>query len=152
MALPPQMTDMAMGPGGPADLMPEEMQVELPLEDQLPDGIEMIGEEQMIEVQAAAYDHNANLAEVLDDSVLGSLSSDLQDKFEQDKESRDDWAEAIGKGLKLLGVNYEERSEPFLGASGVHHPLLSEAVTQFQAQAYKAVSYTHLTLPTKRIV
>jgi hypothetical protein len=137
MALPPQMTDMAMGPGGPADLMPEEMQVELPLEDQLPDGIEMVGEEQMIEVQAAAYDHNANLAEVLDDSVLGSLSSDLQDKFEQDKESRDDWAEAIGKGLKLLGVNYEERSEPFLGASGVHHPLLSEAVTQFQAQAYK---------------
>src|SRR5210317_152734 len=118
MALPPQMTDMAMGPGGPADLMPEEMQVELPLEDQLPEGIEMIGEEQSIEVEAA-YNHNANLAEVLDDSILGSLSSDLQDRFEQDKESRDEWAEAIGRGLKLLGVNYEERSEPFLGASGV---------------------------------
>ena len=138
MALPPQMTDMAMGPGGPVDQMPAELQVEVPsTEDQLPDGIELVGEEQMIEVEAAAYDHNANLAEVLDGSVLGSLSSDLQDRFEQDKESRDDWAEAIGKGLKLLGVNYEERSEPFLGASGVHHPLLSEAVTQFQAQSYK---------------
>jgi hypothetical protein len=137
MALPPQMVDMAMGAGGPAEPMPEEMMVELPAEDMLPEGVEMAGMEEMIEVQAAMYDHSANLAEILDDSVLGSLSSDLQDKIEDDKESREDWEEAISKGLKLLGVNYEERNEPFLGASGVHHPLLSEAVTQFQAQAYK---------------
>ena len=55
----------------------------------------------------------------------------------EDKSSREDWEEAISKGLTLLGINYEERNEPFMGASGVTHPLLSEAVTQFQAQAYK---------------
>ncbi len=137
MALPPQMVDMAMGAGGPADMMPEEIQVELPAEDQLPDGIELVGEEQGFEIQTEMYDHSANLAEVLDDSELGSLSSDLRDKVDDDRESRSDWEDAISSGMKLLGVNYEERSAPFLGASGVHHPLLSEAVTQFQAQAYK---------------
>ena len=137
MALPPQTVDMAMGPGGPVQQMPEEMTVELPMEDMLPEGVELAGMEEMVEVQAEMYDHNANLAEVLDDSILGSLSSDLSNKVDGDKESREDWEEAIAKGLKLLGVNYEERNEPFLGASGVHHPLLSEAVTQFQAQAYK---------------
>jgi len=138
MALPPQMVESAMGPGGPADLMPEEMQVELPgFEDQLPEGIELVGEEQMVEVETEQYDHNANLAEVLDDSVLGSLSSDLGHSIDEDKSSREDWEEAIAKGLGLLGINYQERNQPFLGASGVTHPLLSEAVTQFQAQAYK---------------
>jgi hypothetical protein len=137
MALPPQMVDMAMGAGGPATEMPEELMIELPEENMLPDGIELAGMEEMVEVQAEMYDHNANLAEILDDSVLGTLSSELRDKVDDDKESREDWEEAIAKGLKLLGVNYEERNEPFLGASGVHHPLLSEAVTQFQAQAYK---------------
>ena len=137
MALPPQMVDMAMGAGGPATEMPEELMIELPEENMLPDGIELAGMEEMVEVQAEMYDHNANLAEILDDSVLGTLSSELRDKVDDDKESREDWEEAISKGLKLLGVNYEERNEPFLGASGVHHPLLSEAVTQFQAQAYK---------------
>tara|TARA_A100001011_G_scaffold93874_1_gene98794 strand:+ start:1028 stop:3412 length:2385 start_codon:yes stop_codon:yes gene_type:complete len=137
MALPPQMVDMAMGAGGPAPEMPEELMIELPEENMLPDGIELAGMEEAVEVQAEMYDHNANLAEILDDSVLGTLSSELRDKVDDDKESREDWEEAIAKGLKLLGVNYEERNEPFLGASGVHHPLLSEAVTQFQAQAYK---------------
>ena len=137
MALPPQMVDMAMGAGGPATEVPEELMVELPEENMLPEGIELAGMEEMVEVQAEMYDHNANLAEILDDSVLGALSSELRDKVDDDKESREDWEEAIAKGLKLLGVNYEERNEPFLGASGVHHPLLSEAVTQFQAQAYK---------------
>ena len=137
MALPPQMVDMAMGAGGPAEQLPQEMMVELPEENMLPDGIELAGMEEMVEVQAEMYDHNANLAEILDDSVLGALSSDLRDKIDDDRESREDWEEAISKGLKLLGVNYEERNDPFLGASGVHHPLLSEAVTQFQAQAYK---------------
>ena len=131
MALPPQMVDMAMGAGGPATEVPEELMVELPEENMLPDGIELAGMEEMVEVQAEMYDHNANLAEILDDSVLGALSSDLRDKIDDDRESREDWEEAISKGLKLLGVNYEERNDPFLGASGVHHLLLSEAVTQF---------------------
>ena len=138
MALPPQMVDTAMGPGGPAELMPEELQVELPgMEDELPAGIELAGEEQVVEVETEQYDHNANLAEVLDDSILGELSSDLMGKVDDDKSSREDWEQAIAKGLTLLGINYEERTEPFMGASGVTHPLLAEAVTQFQAQAYK---------------
>ena len=99
MALPPQMVDMAMGAGGPATEVPQEMMVELPEEGMLPEGIELAGMEEMIEVDAAPYDHNANLAEVLDDSVLGGLSSDLRDKIDDDKESREDWEEAIAKGL-----------------------------------------------------
>jgi len=131
------MVERAMGAGG--QMMPEEdsLQIELPsTEEQLPDGIELVDEE-VTEVMAVPYDHDANLAEALDESVLGSLSSDIQAKFREDVESREDWEEAISKGLGLLGINYEDRSQPFLGASGVTHPLLSEAVTQFQAQAYK---------------
>ena len=141
MAEPRQIAGMveeSMGAGG--QMMPEEdsLQIEVAVEEEnemMPEGVEMIGEE--VEIEAEEYDHAANLAEVLDDSVLGELSSDLRAKFREDVESREDWEEAIAKGLGLLGINYEDRSEPFLGASGVTHPLLSEAVTQFQAQAYK---------------
>lgn len=83
------------------------------------------------------YSHTANLAEILDDSILGSLASDLGASFDDDMESRSEWEEALTKGLGLLGINYEERDEPFAGATGVTHPLISESVTQFQAQAYK---------------
>jgi hypothetical protein len=121
--------------------MEEQMtEVQVPMSDmeQLPPNIELAGmEEEAMEIETEEYDHNANLAEVLSDSVLGSLSSDLSSKIDEDKSSREDWEEAIAKGLTLLGINYEERQQPFLGASGVTHPLLSEAVTQFQAQAYK---------------
>ena len=131
------MVEKSMGAGG--DIMPEEnsLEIELPSTlDDLPEGIELDTEE-TVEVVAEPYNHDANLAEVLDDSVLGSLSSDLQNKVREDMESRQDWEEAIAKGLNLLGINYEDRSDPFLGASGVTHPLLSEATTQFQSQAYK---------------
>jgi hypothetical protein len=132
------MVESSMGAGG-APMMEDDAQIEVAVEEDMetmPEGVEMIGDEEL-EVEAEEYDHAANLAEVLDDSVLGELSSDIQAKFREDVESREDWEEAIAKGLGLLGINYEDRSEPFLGASGVTHPLLSEAVTQFQAQAYK---------------
>jgi hypothetical protein len=141
MAIEPRqiagMVEGSMGAGG--QMMPEEdsLQIELPDNvEQLPEGIELAGEE-AVEVETEEYRHDANLAEVLDESILGELSSDIQAKFREDLESREDWEEAISKGLGLLGINYEDRSEPFLGASGVTHPLLSEAVTQFQAQSYK---------------
>ena len=141
MAIEPRqiagMVEESMGAGG--QMMPEEdsLQIDLPEAlDDLPEGIELAGEE-ALEVETEEYRHDANLAEVLDDDVLGDLSSDIQAKFREDLESREEWEEAIAKGLGLLGINYEDRSEPFLGASGVTHPLLSEAVTQFQAQAYK---------------
>ena len=82
-------------------------------------------------------DHEANLAEALDDGYLGEISSDLRGSYEEDLESRSEWEEAYTKGLDQLGIKFEERSQPFEGASGVTHPLIAESVTQFQAQAYK---------------
>jgi hypothetical protein len=93
--------------------------------------------EDSVEVAAEEYDHDANLAEVLSDSILGEISSDLTGKYEDDLQSSSEWRETYTKGLDLLGIQYQERTEPFAGASGVTHPLISESVTQFQAQAYK---------------
>jgi len=80
---------------------------------------------------------NENLAEYLDRSTLSSISSELSSSFENDLDSRSDWYETFKDGLELLGIQNDPRSEPFEGASGVYHPLLAEAVTHFQAQAYK---------------
>jgi len=82
-------------------------------------------------------DHFENLAEFLGDGVLDSLGSKLYDQYTDYKESRGDWEQSYREGLELLGFKYERRTEPFRGASGVNHPVLAEAVTQFQAQAYK---------------
>ena len=79
-----------------------------------------------------------NLAEMLDDAELMRISNQLVDGIEKDKSSREDWERTYTDGLKYLGMKFDdERSEPFEGASGVIHPLLGEAVTTFQAQAYK---------------
>jgi len=77
-----------------------------------------------------------NLAENMDDRELGAISSELMGEFDANKASRQEWEDAYTDGLELLGFNYEERTEPFRGASGVTHPLLAEAATQFQAQAF----------------
>jgi hypothetical protein len=82
-------------------------------------------------------DHSANLAELLEDNELDPLASELYDKYTEYKESRGDWEETYRNGLSLLGFKYESRTEPFRGAAAVTHPVLAEAVTQFQAQAYK---------------
>ena len=89
------------------------------------------------EVMTEAYQHDANIAEVLDESILGEISSELREQYEADLDSRSEWEEGYTKGLDLLGVRYEERTQPFQGASGVTHPIIAESVTQFQAQAYK---------------
>ena len=81
---------------------------------------------------------DANLAEYLDDYVLGSISKKLINDVENDKESRKEWMKTYTDGLKYLGMRFDEqRSQPFEGSSGVIHPILAESVTQFQAQAYK---------------
>jgi len=80
---------------------------------------------------------DSNLAELIDEEDLKIIASDLIGDYKEDKSSREEWHDAYAKGLKLLGFNYEDRSQPFQGAAGVTHPLLSETVTQFQAQAYK---------------
>ena len=82
-------------------------------------------------------DHFENLAEYLEDKVLDPLASELMENYTNYKESRQEWAESYREGLNLLGFKYTTRTEPFRGASSVTHPVLAEAVTQFQAQAYK---------------
>jgi hypothetical protein len=79
----------------------------------------------------------ANLAEYVDDKELSSISTDLVSMIEDDDSSRQEWKDTYEKGMTLLGLQYEERTEPFDGASGVVHPILNESVVQFQAQAYK---------------
>ena len=90
-----------------------------------------------MEEQPDVKNHNANLAEMVDESDLRSIAADLMSEFESDKNSRSDWVKTYTEGLDLLGFKYDDRARPFSGASGVTHPLLAEAVTQFQAQAYK---------------
>ncbi len=81
-------------------------------------------------------DFHANLAEEIPDRELARISSELLGDFDANKASRQDWEDAYTNGLELLGFTYDERTQPFRGASGVTHPLLAEAATQFQAQAF----------------
>ncbi|HCX22262.1 MAG TPA: hypothetical protein DHN29_10125, partial [Cytophagales bacterium] len=107
--------------------LPIDIEIEIPLAE---------GEMEFEETEQV-IPFNENLADFLEQDVLQSLGSELVTLYEEDKESRKDWYESFSKGLDLLGINQEERTQPFQGASGVNHPILSEAVTQFQAQAYK---------------
>lgn len=126
--------------GEPTELEAESVTIETP-EDQLTvDNIEMTEDggalvNPMSEQEEVQFD--SNLAEYMDEKDLQDISSDLVGDYKEDNSSREEWYDAYAKGLKLLGFKYEERSQPFQGASGVTHPLLSETVTQFQAQAYK---------------
>jgi len=148
MALPPQPMGSLTDSGIEA---PQGMEVDIPQAEDFAGGAEVMqqadgsaliqalmgGEPDGIEVETEQYDHMANLAEVIDEAVLGEISSELRGLYEEDSESREEWEEGYTKGLDLLGVKYQERSQPFEGASGVTHPLIAESVTQFQAQAYK---------------
>jgi hypothetical protein len=152
MALPPRpmgsLVDSAMAPSGGA-MDPSAVDVSVPTFEDFEGGATVTEDGQggaTIQALAAAMEemseeelipHNANLAEYLDDGYLGELSSELQAAYEDDLSSRSEWEEGYTKGLDQLGVNYQERTTPFEGASGVTHPLIAESVTQFQAQAYK---------------
>ena len=110
-----------------------------------PDGTEVImDEEGGAEInfdprseQPGTQDHFENIAELLDDNILDPIGSELQDNYMQYKTSRKEWQDTYIKGLDLLGFKYVNPTQPFQGASGATHPVLAEAVTQFQAQAYK---------------
>jgi hypothetical protein len=122
---------------------PQGIQIPLPEVDitpgitELDDGSVIIGETQQ-EVEATLpVPFDANLADFIDDDDLGVISTDLVGAIEDDISSRREWEDTYKSGLELLGMNYEDRTEPFDGASGVVHPLLAESVTQFQAQAYR---------------
>ena len=89
------------------------------------------------EGEAEAVDFYANLAEVIEPEALARIAIDVSAMFEADKGSRSDWEQMYAKGLDLLGLRMEERTKPFRGAAGAAHPMLQEAIIQFQAQAFR---------------
>ena len=120
----------------PGSLRPKEIDgsvIEIMTED---DGSAVVDFDPQPEIAIDEGDFYRNLAEELDDTALGTLSSDLLSQYENNNETRKDWRDNYEKGLELLGYKYEDRTMPFKGASGVTHPLLAEAATQFQAQAF----------------
>ena len=104
----------------------------------------LVNDEQVLldeEIQTSAQPQmsfDANLVDFIDENTLEKISNDLLDAIQTDKQSRSEWEKTYTDGLKYLGMKFDEtRSQPFEGSSGVVHPILAEAVTQFQAQAYK---------------
>lgn len=114
----------------------EENNEETPVEIEVQEdgGVEItIGEEEQDSPFEGAF--NTNLAEQLDADQLLKVADDLVSLFEADSESRKEWNQTYQDGLELLGLNMEDRTEPWNGACGVYHPLLSEAVVRFQSEA-----------------
>jgi hypothetical protein len=90
-----------------------------------------------LDTKSDDVDFYDNLVEMIDKSELSGISLELLDMFEADKSSREQWEQMYAKGLDLLGLKVEERTKPFRGAAGAVHPMLTEAVVQFQSQAFK---------------
>jgi len=123
LGMSPMMSEMDTGPD-----------IEIEIEDPEEVAVRMGGMEIEIDPSEDEGDFNDNLAEELDEGVLAQLAGDLIGEFEEDISSRKDWIQTYVDGLELLGMKVEDRTEPWPGACGVHHPLLSEAVVKFQAE------------------
>jgi len=120
------------------ELMGDEPAIEIEIED--PESVEIKAGGLEIEIAKNGAgegidDFTANLAEHLNDGTLGELAGDLMENFQTDKDSRKDWEKTYFKGLELLGLQIEERMEPWEGACGVFHPVLAEAVVRFQSES-----------------
>ena len=97
----------------------------------------LVGDE-LEEQPMPEMEFTSNLVAFIDESILNKIASDLISSVDSDKQSRSEWEKTYTEGLQYLGMKFDEsRSQPFEGSSGVIHPILAEAVTQFQAQAYK---------------
>jgi hypothetical protein len=139
-SVPKPQNENPIGPGGDEEINVEELgqEVDLQTGQQNPDiiieddGSAVVDPEQ----EKIQTSFSSNLAEVLDASYLQGLSNELIEKVDNDKATREDWEQSYTKGLDLLGFKYEERTRPFRGAASVNHPVLAQAVTQFQAMAY----------------
>ena len=94
-------------------------------------------------------DHSANLAEILDDSDLRAIGSELLDSFERDQNSREEYDTIAEEGVDLLGFKSENSDEPFPGAASASHPVLAQAVVKFQAKAYKELFPTEGPIRTR---
>jgi hypothetical protein len=117
------------------DMMDQEPALEIEIED--PEEVTIRAGDMEIEIDPDDMDDdefNANLADVLDEGQLTQLAGDLIGEFDEDISSRKDWMQTYVDGLELLGMKVEDRTEPWPGACGVYHPLLSEALVKFQAE------------------
>lgn len=115
--------------------MPDSAPIEIEIED--PEAVRIGIDGMEIELtpgKESGEDFDANLAEFMDEGELETLSGTLLGDIENDLNSRKDWEETYKEGLKLLGLKYEERTEPWEGASGVFHPMITEAVVRFQSE------------------
>ena len=123
-------------PQGIDDLARGETELEIEIVD--PEEVSIKGPGFALELRKAeddaAEDFSANLAEDMSDGAMDSMAGDLAGDIENDRASRKDWEKAYTEGLKLLGLQYEERTEPWNGASGVFHPMITEAVVRFQSE------------------
>jgi hypothetical protein len=126
--------DSALTPLDPA-LMTDEPAIEIEIEDpeSLKIGIDGVEIDLLPEIETAES-FDANLAEYMDERDLQSLASEIISLVDADINSRKEWAEAYVKGLEVLGMKYEERTEPWSGACGVYSPLLTEAAVRFQSE------------------
>ena len=106
---------------------------------EMPDGGVMIQLGEQADEESGGEEHDANLAEFLSDTELGNIANELVADYKSDKTSRKEWEETYVKGLELLGLKIEERTQPWEGACGVFHPMLAEAVVRFQAQAIQEI-------------
>jgi len=132
MAMSPALYKAPLG----LDAIEEPMDIEIEIEDPESVGITVDGLEITLEPERdTPEDHDANLAEYIDDRELATIASDLLEDFENDQSSRKEWVDTYVDGLKLLGMKYEDRTEPWPGACGVFYPLLSEAAVRFQAES-----------------
>jgi hypothetical protein len=122
-------------PVGIADLAEQEPDIEIEIED--PEAVRIGIDGMEIEIEPGkenSEDFNANLAEEIDERTLATLAADLIADYDSDINARKDWLSTYVKGLKLLGLEYDERTEPWAGACGVYHPLLMESAVKFQAE------------------
>ena len=115
--------------------MEQEMDAPIEIEIENPESVDIgIGGLQIHIEPDTADDFDVNLAEFMDESDIKGLSSELIDDFDKDTRDRRDWIQTYVEGLKLLGLRYEERTEPWQGACGVFHPMLTESVVRFQSE------------------
>jgi hypothetical protein len=122
-------------PQGIGELAQDEEPIEIEIEIVDPEAVNIeIGDLELSIVPGEDDKFNENLADTLDEDDIMSMAGDLAGDIEQDRNSRKDWEKAYTEGLKLLGLQYEERTEPWNGASGVFHPMITEAVVRFQSE------------------
>ena len=119
-------------PAGLDELAQAEEGIEIEIVD--PEAVNIHADGLDISIEAGDEDFGLNLAEEMDEGEMSTLAGDLDGDISNDKGSRKDWEKAYTEGLKLLGLQYEERTEPWSGASGVFHPMITEAVVRFQSE------------------